>query len=76
MRSRLLTRALLVCLSMPLFAGCPDEVKETIAEERKDFGNEVGGAPKRTLDDAKMRVQRAAARDLARANAAADIAEE
>ncbi|MCP4500476.1 MAG: hypothetical protein GY822_11000 [Deltaproteobacteria bacterium] len=38
-------------------AGCPDEVKEEIKAEQ----HRIGGAPKRTLDDVKKKMNAASA---------------
>ena len=38
-----------------VFTACPDETK-SLNEERKELIDEVGGAPKRTIDDAQKRI--------------------
>ena len=46
---------LLALVSLSLL-GCPGEDKSSLNEKRKELINDVGGAPKRTIDDAQKRV--------------------
>ena len=48
---RAISLCIAVLLSLAVFAGCP--------EERKEFVEEVGGAPKREVDLVKQRVEQA-----------------
>lgn len=53
------TLSTLFALGALTLAGCPDEGKGMIQEAREEVANEIGGAPKRQVDQAKARIDAA-----------------
>ena len=52
--------ATVLALASLALTGCPEEGKAIIQEAREELAEEVGGAPKRQVDQAKARIDAAA----------------
>lgn len=60
MRQALLKTLLALAPLALALAGCPGEGNTKLQEVREEVANEVGGAPKRQVDQAKARIDAAA----------------
>lgn len=56
---RRLLLATVFALGTLALTACPEEGKGMIQEAREEVANEVGGAPKRQVDEAKARIDAA-----------------
>ena len=70
-----MNRLLVLPATLLLLTACPEKRKE-LEEKRQEIINEVGGAPKRELDDVKQRVNAATDKAQERADRADAIKED